>query len=146
MTALCERVGGAELSEEPAAYDVQPCGVDAETWYSPGRVAGYLERWAELRELACPTAQAVRYDGNLSQHTPGRKPPDATRYVEIMADIERAWCQLPIWSIEWNAVKCLMDGHPLREMEVCYRLRHGTAYEAFRTATRTMAEYLGWRE
>ena len=117
----------------------------AETYYTPRRVADWLSRWDELRELAVPTAQAVRYDGDLSQHTPGRKPSNSTRYIEIMADIERAWIGLRIWSIEWNVVKTLMDGYPLREFEAQYRLRHGTAREAMDTACQKMAEHLGWR-
>lgn len=114
--------------------------------YSPSRIDGWLSRWAELRELAYPSAPAVRYDARLFQPTPGRKLGDCTRYVDIMADIERAWAALTIWSIEWNTVKTLMDGYPLRQMAMTYRLHADTVYDAYHRATKRMAERLGWRE
>ena len=120
-------------------------GGQGETFYSPRRVASWVLRWRELIELAQPTAGAICYDARLSQQTPGRKPSNPARYLEIMADLERAWASLRIWSIEWNVVKTLMDGFPLREFEARYRLSHGTAKEAQERACQMMAEKLGWR-
>ncbi len=115
---------------------------ECETYYSPGRVAYWLEHWQELRELAERTPGAV-----VPHETPvsrGYRPSDPLRYADIQADIERAWAHLPIWSIEWNAVKSVMDGYTLREMDATYRLRHGSFAAAYQRAVREMARHLGW--
>ena len=135
-------MGGALLMvEEREAYETQ----EGESYYTPDRVDYWLCHWRELLQLAMPTAPAVRYDATLAQHTPGRRPADPTRYVDVVADLERAWVSLGCLSLEFKAVECTMQGWPLREIERIYRLRHGTAYEAYERAKERMARHLGWR-
>ena len=145
MVALLERVGGgATVTEEPATYDV-PAGMDAETFYSPGKVRSILEQWPDYLEYARPTQNGIRYDGNLSQPTPGRKLGDCTRYVDIMCDIERAWSKLHRWSIEFQVVEWTMQGYELAEIARRLRVPFGDAMRAFDKACLLIARQLGWR-
>jgi|GEM_PF-4826080 len=114
-----------------------------EGYYTPERIAYWLEHWSELREFAIRTPGSIVPVSSPSVPR-GCRRSDPLRYCDIMADIEGAWVRLPIWSIEWNAVKAVMDGYPLREFEVTYRLRHGTALAAYQRAVQRMARYLGW--
>lgn len=133
------------MVEVDATKQRQATAGPGETYYSPRTVAGWLLRWRELVELAQPTAGAVCYDARLSQQTPGRWPANPARYLEIMADIERAWVHLKgRWSLESLVVEYTMQGYELRTIEDHLRIRHGTAKPAFRRACRSMAETLGW--
>lgn len=117
---------------------------EPETYYTPERVGYWLEHWQELRELALRTPGVILpCEGPMKR---GYRRSDPLHHADIQADIERAWASLPIWSIEWNAVKSVMDGYTLREMDATYRLRHGSFAAAYQRAVREMARHLGWRE
>jgi len=120
-------------------------GEERERYYTPERIGYWLYRWGELIELARRTPGSVRYGDAPEQHQPGRRPSDPMHYLDIQIDIEKAWASLPIWSFEWNAVKTIMDGYPLREMEKMYRLQHGAVRAALDRAIAAMAAYLAGR-
>jgi hypothetical protein len=116
-----------------------------ETYYTPRRVRYWIERWKELQELACPTAGAIRYDkiGSLPE---GMRMSDPTRYVDVVADIERAWIHLGgRWSLQVQMVERYMQGYDLGAIAGWLRVRPIDADEATERACRLMAEYLGWR-
>lgn len=119
-----------------------------ETFYNPGKVAYWLEHWADLTELAVPTAGTIRYLASESCDRHGfDNSCDPLHYLHIQTDIERAWVMLRSgrWSIEVVVTEYVMRGYGLRDIEYQLRIQHGVAEPAFKRACRQMAEYLGWQ-
>ena len=156
MVALLERVGGATVTEEPATYDV-PAGMDAEAFYSPGKVRSILEQWPDYLEYARPTQDGIRYD-RVSQATTGLSLGDKMNALRIVVDIERAWVMMGRnrpgvrWSLEWQLVEWMMQKpidipakdykvHVANGLRVCLKV----ANEAWYKASEEIARNLGWR-
>jgi hypothetical protein len=119
--------------------------VDDACYYTPGRVAYWLESWRSLQELALPTAPAITYD-RVSQVPEGMRLSDPTKYTDVLVDLERAWINLGHRHGELVTVtEYAMQGRHMREIEDSLRIRHGLGEELFRRACERMAEHLGWR-
>ncbi len=139
-----------------------------ERYYTPHRVAYWLRNWDTLRALAESPATASGLldprDGptpinpRVGARQPGTRT-DATRWADVLADLERAARDaLPYQGLErfvWFAMTNLwMPNPPFPDRrptlsyiatELAHR-RKADVCEAFRTAARKMALALGWAE
>jgi hypothetical protein len=120
----------------------RPAQSETEQDYTPGKVRFWLINWAELQELAMPTAPAMQYPG---PEVHGSTPADRTRYCDIMVDLERVAVRLPRWSVEAQVVEWSMKGRDLVTIAEKLGLSVGATNKAFGEATEAMARWLGWR-
>jgi hypothetical protein len=118
---------------------------EAERYYSPSRIRYWWEHWKELKELAVPTAGAIRYD-RVSKVPEGVRLSDPLRYSDVLLDLERAHVELGgHWSIEWQIVQWARRGWDLAAIAGELRVSVKEADCAFDRATAAMAETLGWK-
>jgi hypothetical protein len=120
----------------------RPVRCEPEVDYTPRKVRFWLCNWAELQELAMPTAPAMQYP---APEVHGSMPADRMRYLDIMVDLERVSIRLPRWSLEAQVIEWSMNGRDLVVIAEGLRVSVGAANQAFGDATEAMARWLGWR-
>lgn len=114
-------------------------------YYTPSRVGYWLDHWRELTELAMPAPAGIRYD-KVGSIPHGSRPADPMRWVDVIADIERAWAHLGNrWSAAFLVVEYTILGYHIREIEDTLHMRHGSGSLILEDACRQMARYLGWQ-
>ncbi len=113
--------------------------------YSPGYIGYWLDHWLELKELAVPTAPAIRYDKLNTQVPVGFRRSDPMHYMDLMVDIERAWVQLGHrWSLAFQIVEWCMQGYDLVTIADQLRVSVDVASDTFDAVCARMARLLGW--
>lgn len=118
-----------------------------ETFYSPGKVAYWIEHWGELQELALLTPQSPSRYRELTNHCTGPNlEHDRMHYLHTICDLQIARVKLEPASPEAWAVEAAMHNVTFREAEHDHHIRHCSLLEAFPRACRQMAESLGWRQ
>lgn len=124
----------------PEAVNVEPSD------YTPDSVAGWLESWAELQELALLTPPSSSRFRELSICGSGASPHDRMHHLHTICDLQIARVQLEPGSLEAWAVEAAMHSITFRQAEHDHHRRNGSIAEAYPRACRQMAESLGWRQ
>lgn len=136
---------------------------DGDTYYTPDQVRWWLERWPLLCSLAESPETSVHHFAPEHRardapcpETTRSVPHDPMRWADLLADLEHAWQQLPVGSLERRVVALRMEtsrvsehGYEYYSIELIARLertRTQTVRESYRRALVLMAETLGWRE
>lgn len=125
----------------------QAASAGQETYYTVNRIGGWLSRWAELVEMAAPTAGST----SRIEPAPGRPRgsfvlPPSLKATTIKADIEMAWDALHPSTVEYRYVYLLMQGYPIMTAGDLLRIRRKEAFNTYWGAVRAMARHLGWTE
>jgi hypothetical protein len=118
----------------------------ADSYYSPSRIADWLGRWSELVEMAQQTPGST----SRIDPTPGRPrgsyvlPPSMGPNC-VLADIQQAWDSLGPTSNGYKLVYLVMQGYPTPAAADLLRIHRPVAYGIYWDAVREMARHLGWR-
>ena len=67
---------------------------------------------------------------------------DRRHWADVVADVERAWANLPINSLGWRVVQARMAGHTLSAFATAYHVRKVDVLSANQEAIATMSHYL----
>jgi hypothetical protein len=118
----------------------------ADSYYSPSRIADWLGRWSELVEMAQQTPGST----SRIDPTPGRprhsfRLPPSLKLVGVKADIETAWNSLGPRTDGYKLVYLVMQGYPTPAAADLLRIHRPVAYGIYWDAVREMARHLGWR-
>jgi hypothetical protein len=118
----------------------------ADSYYSPSRIADWLGRWSELVEMA----QQTHGSTSRIDPTPGRPRgsyivPPSFRLANVLADIETAWNALGPETDGYKLVYLVMQGYPTPAAADLLRIHRPVAYGIYWDAVREMARHLGWR-
>lgn len=124
-------------------------------YYSPERIDWCLRQWPLVCSLAeTPSTSRHHLDSDHKKDGPcldsvrsgsGGRAPDAMSWVDVRADIHRAYMQLATGSTERRVVwERISNGGSLRVVALRMGSRYSLVLDAYATATARMAAYLGY--
>lgn len=127
----------------------------SDTYYSPERIDRWLRQWPLLCSLA-ETPNTSRHHLDSEHHKPGPcldgirhgsggRIPDTLSWADVRADLDRAYAQLAIGSIERRVVWERMH-RPASLDNIARRMtaRASIVRESYRSACVRMSLYLGY--